>query len=66
VPRAWAVSPAALGAHSLGSTQVDGTPDIVDVRPHVEVALQRRALHGQPRLAAPAALAAVAAVGVGR
>ena len=58
VPRAWAVSAVAVGARTLGSTDPGGAPEIVDVRPHVEVVLQRRALHGQPRLSGPAALAA--------
>ena len=61
VPRAWAVSPAALGAATLGHGSA-AVPEVVDVRPHVEVALQRLALHGQPRQPGPAALAAASGV----
>lgn len=54
VPRAWAVSPGAVGSSTLGVAG-GGEPEFIDIRPPVEIALQRRALHGQSRL--PAALA---------
>ena len=44
MPRAWGLAgnPARIGGEGVGSTQV---AEVIDVRPHVEVAEQLKALH---------------------
>jgi 5,5'-dehydrodivanillate O-demethylase len=44
VPRAWGLAgnPARIGGDGMGTTQV---ADVIDVRPHVEIAEQLKALH---------------------
>jgi 5,5'-dehydrodivanillate O-demethylase len=48
VPRAWGLSgnPARIGGDGMGTTQA---ADVIDVRPHVEIAEQLKALHAPLR-----------------
>jgi hypothetical protein len=48
VPRAWGLAgnPARIGGDGMGTTQV---AEVIDVRPHVEIAEQLKALHATVR-----------------
>lgn len=48
VPRAWRTL-SDQGEAALGTTQEDALAEIIDVRPHVEVAYQLERLHGKAR-----------------
>jgi 5,5'-dehydrodivanillate O-demethylase len=47
VPRVWAL--AEEGEKPLATVEGDVEAEVIDIRPHVEVALQRQALHGVER-----------------
>jgi 5,5'-dehydrodivanillate O-demethylase len=46
VPRVWDLTPGADGDATLASTETDVTPQIIDIRPWVEVSAQLAVLHG--------------------
>ena len=46
VPRVWDLTPGADGDAALGGDAADRSPEIIDIRPFVEVATQLAVLHG--------------------
>jgi len=46
VPKVWQLGDVAEGEKALATVQEDAVAEIIDIRPHVEVAIQRKGLHG--------------------